>query len=52
MCYGTAGAVVCEGWDEAVEVVIMNCLDGGTMVTLAGVVLLVWELAARSETIH
>ena len=46
---GYVGAVVCEGWDEVVEVVVVDCLDVDTRVTVAGVVLFFGGLAACSE---
>ena len=53
MCCGAAGAGACaviwEGWDEVMEVVIMDCPDGNTRVTVAGVVLLAWGLDICSE---
>ena len=53
MCCGAAGTVagaaVCEGWDKVVDVVIVDCSDGGAIVTVVGVVLLTWEVVARSE---
>ena len=53
MCGGAAGsgvgAIICEGWDEAVEFTIVDCLDVDTRVTMVGVVLLPWELATHRE---
>ena len=53
MCDGAVGAVdgtiIWEGFDDVVDVVIVDCPDGDTRVTVSGVVLLTWELAARGE---
>ena len=53
MCCGAAGAGACaviwEGWDEVMEVVIVDCPDGGARVTVAGIVLFWGGLAACSE---